>query len=137
MDAVPKPLTLTRVRLGLLQEAGIDRAAREDLVFIDNQRAEWYVIDGGTRVFAVGGLLGLGTRRSLLRGLWVPPDLRGRGLGRRMAEGLIGIARERGARLIEARTIEWEFFERLGFTWTGDSSKWRGPRPSRVYHKEV
>lgn len=79
-----------------------DRAAagaegEESVLFVAEESGDW--------IGLVGGFLGEseGERCADLISMWVSPSYRGRGIGRRLVERLVGWARERGAR----RVILW------------------------------
>lgn len=82
--------------------------------------------DGG-RVLAcyqitfISGLSLQGTRRALVEGVRVAPELRGQGVGAQMFADAEGRARAAGCRVMQlttnaARTDAHRFYDRLGFT---------------------
>ena len=72
--------------------------------------------DGGRVVAAARGVVNMGLVE--IRGVWVNPDLRGRGIGRALMEALEGEAQRRGATRAALDTYSWQavgFYLRLGY----------------------
>ena len=91
---------------------------------------DWEMLGGGPGAVFVGGdwegLAGvyLEGEEPRLWGMWVAPAARGRGLGRALAEAVIGWARDRAFERLrlgvtEAAPEALRLYERLGFTRTG------------------
>jgi GNAT superfamily N-acetyltransferase len=72
---------------------------------------------------AIGGLSGETIYRWLaIQGLYVPPELRGRGIGAALLRGAEDEARARGCRGIVVNTFSFQarpFYERMGFSHFG------------------
>ncbi len=71
-------------------------------------------VEGG-RVVGCGYIAYLSPELVELRSLAVDPALHGRGVGGRLVDALVEMARERGLRQICALTLAPEFFQRQGF----------------------
>ena len=80
------------------------------------------------RVVGCGSLVALTSQLVELRSLAVAPDLRGNGLGRRLVEALVALARETGYEQVCALTLREDFFNRSGFPtvdrWTLSPKIW-------------
>lgn len=66
-----------------------------------------------------------GEKRARLSGLYLAPELIGRGVGFRLAKLMLDTARAEGARMItlESTLTAHEFYKRLGFSDTGEMLK--------------
>ena len=93
---------------------------------------DWDMLGGGPgAVFVAGeweGMAGvyLDGEQPVLWGMWVAPPARGRGLGRALAETVIGWARDRGLERLtltvsDAAAPAERLYTRLGFARTGES----------------
>ena len=76
---------------------------------------DFRVAEADGRVIGCGYIAYLGSDLVELRSLAVASDWQGRGVGARIVEALVSLARERGLRQICALTLVPHFFERLGF----------------------
>ncbi|MEW5827099.1 MAG: GNAT family N-acetyltransferase [Candidatus Bipolaricaulota bacterium] len=115
----------------LLWGIGVDEVrARYDPLDDLVEPAEYYgerggiflvLVDAG-KIVGTGGVLGIDAELAELRRLWILPDYRGQGLGRRLCEALLVFARGRGylSVRLEVATPEIQvpavrLYTRLGF----------------------
>ncbi len=80
-----------------------------------NNLEHFLLIEEKQTVIACGSLEHFTPELAEIRSLMVAPDIKGRGLGRRIVEQLIGIAKERNVGRLMALTYVPEFFHNLGF----------------------
>lgn len=94
------------------------RAAREHVSISDTRDTRWYM---GVEKSDVAGVAGLFRFRSMLRikGVWVAPNFRGRGLGDQFVKHLLAVAEDECAPLIEAYVWNAAYYHRLGFKVAG------------------
>ncbi len=87
------------------------------------------VAEAGSKVVGCGSNVPLTPRLAELRSLAVAPEARGTGLGRRLVEVLVVMARDAGYDRICALTLSEEFFNKCGFTtvdrWTITPKIWQ------------
>jgi amino-acid N-acetyltransferase len=76
---------------------------------------DWIIALDGDRIVGVGSLLEMGNTLSEIRSLAVAPDYRKHGIGARIVNALIDLARERKIPTVFALTRAVLFFEKLGF----------------------
>jgi len=89
----------------------------------------WFLVaEHRGRIAGCGSNVELTPRLTELRSLAVAPEYRSTGLGRRLVEALIAVAREAGYDQICALTLSEGFFNRCGFAtvdrWTITSKIW-------------
>ena len=118
MDITIRPAAATDVE-GILTI--VNGYAEEDLMLprtaaqIQRVLVRFLVAESAGRVVGCGSLVELTPRLVELRSLAVAPELRGSGLGRRLVEALVVLAREVGFEQLCALTLNEGFFNRLGF----------------------
>ena len=110
----------------LAHEVRADEAALRETLFGDRPADEVLIaeLDGAPAGFALffhNYSTFLARPGLYLEDLFVIPELRGRGIGRRLLERLAGIAVERGCGRFEWSVLDWNepairFYERLGAT---------------------
>jgi GNAT superfamily N-acetyltransferase len=92
---------------------------------VAEERVSFVAVEDGGFVGMVGGDLDeAGSGAARLVALWVERSARGRGVGRRLVEGVVDWARRRGAARIELWVVDDNdaaraLYERCGFTPTG------------------
>ena len=116
-------------------EAWDDLAAQSEradvsVVFIAVEDREW--------VGMAGGYLKRSPRAAVLWGMWVAPEARRRGLGRRLVEAAADWAHDRGAARLDLSVTDRaeaasSLYQRLGFAPTGEQR----PLPSDASVTEV
>jgi ribosomal protein S18 acetylase RimI-like enzyme len=102
------------------------RAAREHVSISETRDTRWFVgvlRDAPRDVpgeYAIAGVAGLLKFRSQLRikGVWVAPTFRGRGLGNAFVEHFLAIAEDECAPSIEAFVANVSYYQGLGFRQT-------------------
>ena len=113
------PFTIAEAPFERVQPFG-SRAAREHVSISDTRDTRWFV---GLRQPAgeVVGVAGLLRFRSQLRikGVWVDPAFRGRGLGNAFVQRFLAIADEECAPMIEAFVANTAYYQSLGFSQVG------------------
>ena len=77
-----------------------------------------------------------------LRSMWVAPDFRGRRAAERLAGTVIALARDRGCTEVFLEVADHmvsaiSLYERLGFSPTGDKSRFSPPRAHITEHRRV
>jgi amino-acid N-acetyltransferase len=77
--------------------------------------SSFVVAQAAGRVVGCGSLVELTPQLTELRSLAVSPDYRSTGLGKRLVEALVAMARESGYGQLCALTLNEGFFNRLGF----------------------
>ncbi len=94
------------------------RAAREHVSLADTHRTDWFVAIEHSTVIGVAGLIasGAGLR---IKGVWIEPAHRARGVGTALTQHLVQLAQERCAAFVEALAWHPEFYEARGFTRIG------------------
>ncbi len=91
------------------------------------------VIVGTVQVSVIRHVVAQGLRRAVIEGVFVHPKYQGRGIGRRLMETAIELARERGCGAVEltsnkVRGRAHEFYAKLGFAATHEGFKLELPR---------
>ncbi len=88
--------------------------------YVNNGGAFLVITDGG-RVIGTGALHRLEDQVGEIKRLWLLPEYQGQGLGRRMMEELLAIAREKGYTRLRLETTPafqvkaYHFYRKLGF----------------------
>ena len=77
-----------------------------------------------------------------LRSMWVAPDFRGRRAAERLAGAVIALARDRGCTEVYLEVADHmvpaiSLYEGLGFSPTGDKSRFPPPRAHIIEHRRV
>ncbi|MHB8926660.1 MAG: N-acetyltransferase [Bacillota bacterium] len=116
-------LTIRKARVDDIPQAhaAIDAYARQGLMlrrpltFLYESLRDLVVAEEGGRVLGVGGLHVMWNDLAEVRALAVAPELRGRGVGRRLVDFMLGEAREMGLARVFALTYQREFFGACGF----------------------
>lgn len=90
------------------------QAAREHVSISETRDTRWFV---GVVQGDIAGVAGLLRFRSQLRikGVWVSPHFRGRGLGNAFVQHFLAIAEDECAPLIEAFVANVAYYQSLGF----------------------
>lgn len=102
----------------------IDRDPHNELVVVEVDGA----LAGTLQLTFIPNLTHLGAWRCLIEGVRIHPDLRGKGIGRRLFSWAIARARERGCRMVQLTTDKQRpmakiFYEQLGFRSTHEGLK--------------
>ncbi len=75
----------------------------------------WIVAEADGRVVGCAALARLSPELAEIRSLAVAPEYTGRGIGGRIVQALVEVARKEGIRQVAALTLRQSFFERQGF----------------------
>lgn len=75
----------------------------------------WVVAEAQGDVVGCAALARLSPELAEIRSLAVAPDRKGQGIGARLVQTLVEVARQEGIRQVAALTLQQTFFERLGF----------------------
>ena len=75
----------------------------------------WLVAEADGRVVGCAALARLSPELAEIRSLAVAPEYKGRGIGGRLVQALVDIARRAGIKQVAALTLQQGFFERQGF----------------------
>ncbi len=95
--------------------APLARRASADRVSIsDTGNTRWYVILGGGRIEAVAGLIRVGSG-ARIKGVWVEPACRGRGIGAHLVDFLLRVADQACCSSVEALAYNPAFYEARNF----------------------
>jgi len=86
---------------------------KQDIV---KQLEHFRVIEQDGRIIACGSLENFTDELAEIRSLMVEKDIKGSGLGKKIVEELIKMARHRGVKRVMALTYVPEFFHKFGFT---------------------
>ncbi len=79
---------------------------------------DWVVAKRDGQIIGCGSLVEMGSTLSEIRSLAVTPQYRKNGIGRRLVEALIELARDRNIQTVFALTRAVPFFEKIGFQTT-------------------
>lgn len=91
------------------------RAAREHVSISPTAATRWFAVQDGELVRGVAGLLALAGGALRIKGVWVEPEQRGRGLGDALVQHLIALARDECASSIEAYAHNPGYYLAQGF----------------------
>jgi N-acetylglutamate synthase-like GNAT family acetyltransferase len=106
-------MTLAEVPFAVVQP--LARRAARDRVSISNTRAtRWFAAVQSGAIVGVAGLLKFSTGLRI-KGVWVDPAWRGRGIGDALTARLIAAAEEECAPAIEAFAYRPDYYEARGF----------------------
>jgi N-acetylglutamate synthase-like GNAT family acetyltransferase len=90
------------------------RAAAEHVSISDTRATRWFVLRKGKIIVAIAGLMKVGSGFRI-KGVWVDPAVRGRGLGTHLTGALMEVAEQACASTIEALAYNPAFYEGRGF----------------------
>jgi putative acetyltransferase len=117
-----------------------DELSRLPGAYVDRGGAFWVAIDGGGAIAGTCGLFPVEPGTFELRKMYLRPDARGHGLGKRLLDVSTAWAREHGgSRMVldttEQMTRAIEFYESQGFV--RDDAQRRGARCTRGYSRAI
>jgi len=95
------------------------KAAREHVSLKDGGKTQWYVAENEGKIQGMAGLLPLARNGIRVKGVYVLPTDRKRGIGSQMTEYLMNKAIESGIERIEAYALNPDFYLKRGFKETG------------------
>jgi putative acetyltransferase len=133
--------TLAEFGLTFGQGAATDEELRRLPSSYDDQGgAFWVCVDRGQRVLGTCGVFPVGPGTFELRKMYLSPELRGTGVGKRLLDETTAWARANGGRSLVLDTTEQmtraiRFYESAGFV--RDDTQVRGARCSRGYSKSL
>jgi N-acetylglutamate synthase-like GNAT family acetyltransferase len=90
------------------------RASREHVSISNTRSTRWFAALAGGRIVGIAGLLKFATGLRV-KGVWVDPDFRGKGIGNDLATRLIEVAEHECAPAIEAFAWRPDYYEGRGF----------------------
>ena len=91
------------------------RAARDHVSLKDSRRTRWFKAGD----LGCAGLYTMGSGRARLKGIWVDPAFRHQGIGTRLTEHLMALARAEDFNHIEAYAWDGKWYLARGFTSIG------------------
>jgi len=95
------------------------KAAREHVSLKQSDKTVWNVAEEGGRILGIAGLLSLANNGIRIKGVYVVPTVREKGIGTYLTEYLINEAIESGANRVEAYALKPDFYLKRGFKEAG------------------
>lgn len=122
MTGLPPGLTLRRVDFETVAPLARE-AARERVAVTNTAATTWLAVYDGARLVGCGGVLvTAGGQKARVKGIYMKPELRGRGVGSVLTQTLLDIARNQGVTVWEAYAHAPAWYLRRGFTLAGKTA---------------
>jgi N-acetylglutamate synthase-like GNAT family acetyltransferase len=112
-DRNAPPVTVESVPFADIRHC-IARAARDHVSLSDTRNTDWFVVREDGAIVGIAGLMAVQSGYRL-KGAWVDPAYRGRGIGLALTEKRIQLAEQRCGSFIETLSLHPAFFEARGF----------------------
>lgn len=96
------------------------KAARERVSISNTSKTQWFTVHyDGKRIKACAGAMAVPGAGFRIKGVWVEPPMRGKGVGEALVDEIRKYADRRSAAFLEAFAYNADFYKRKGFIMIG------------------
>lgn len=114
IDITDGDMRLLQVEYAEIKKFG-SLGKRERVSISDTSNTYWFQIQRDSELVGVCGLY-LAAKKCRIKGDWILPQHRGKGLGEFITKCRLGIAKDMGYTLVEVLTLHPHYYEAKGFT---------------------